>query len=326
LGPQMVGVARQLGVRAVAQVGAQGRPGVDGAAHLLGSRGAVAEGDAHAPGGGGRDVVGGAGPLGGEGDDADETARGLLPATELADVGVAQMAGVMGPAGPVIGRQRGPFDMDPGDGVRQQGVAAAGRGDHRQHVSDLLLARGDHGGQICGHALGPQGMGQLGDGLDIDVVVVDVMTGVAVDLQIDQARLRAVLPAHRLRPPERSPSGSWAAAATSRWTTTSEWVCMELAGTFSVTGPVRVAATASAFASPSTVHTRERADRMAGTVRVRAWVGTSSTLGNSPSSTCCWREVCARAILRTREESSKSVSPGSLKAIWPLTPIPRHTR
>src|SRR5699024_4814413 len=214
----------------------------------------------------------------------------------------------------------------PGDRVGQQRITATGRGDHRQHMGDLLLARGDHGGQIGGHALGPQRVGQIGEGLDVDVVGVDVMTGVAVDLQIDQTRLGTELPVHRPRPPERSSSGSWAAAATSRWTTTSEWVCMELAGTFSVTGPVRVAATASAFASPSTVHTRERADRMAGTVRVRAWVGTSSTLGNSPSSTCCWREVCARAILRTREESSKSVSPGSLKAIWPLTPIPRHTR
>src|SRR5699024_11542196 len=89
------------------------------------------------------------------------------------------------------------------------------------HMGDLLLARGDHGGQIGGHALGPQRVGQISEGLDVDVVGVDVMTGVAVDLQIDQTRLGTELPVHRPRPPERSSSGSWAAAASSRWTTTS---------------------------------------------------------------------------------------------------------
>src|SRR5690625_2137472 len=76
----------------------------------------------------------GRGPFGGEGDDPDQAVRGPLPALEFGDVRVAQAARVMGPAGPVVGRERRAFDMDPGDRVGQQRITATGRGDHRQHM------------------------------------------------------------------------------------------------------------------------------------------------------------------------------------------------
>ena len=103
----------------------------------------------------------------------------------------------------------------------------------------------------------------------------------------------------------------------------SGWSWSRLAGQSSVKGPSTAAATASAFLSPVASRTMARASRMVPMPADKAQRGTSAgSEKNRPSllaSIVSWE----RLTRRVRESTGL---PGSLKAMWPLPPMPRSHR
>ena len=94
------------------------------------------------------------------------------------------------------------------------------------------------------------------------------------------------------------------------------------AGQSGVTGPVSAAATASALAAPVASSTRCRASRMVPSPWVTACVGTGVDVRRTRA--LSRRVVSLSATTRLRESSGRRR--GSLKARWPLRPIPSSWR
>ena len=184
--PDVVGVAAEEGMRAVAEVGGKGGSGGHGGGDLGGGCLGVTDGGDYAFGGDALDVAGRVGPFGGESDDANKSGGGVLPAVELVEVGRTDPLAGMGSAGPILGGDVGALDVEavdcvatgdvfPGGGeIAQAGQHLLGRtGDHRR------VKAGDSGGE-----LGLQGAGDLFMG-GSRVIVID--SGEAVDLEVDEA-------------------------------------------------------------------------------------------------------------------------------------------
>ena len=79
-------------------------------------------------------------------------------------------------------------------------------------------------------------------------------------------------------------------------------------------GPVSAARTGSALRASGTMAITWAARKRAGMVTVRAWVGTDAMSGKWPSLTCCCRQAASSSTTLTSSGSSKSATPGSLKA------------
>lgn len=91
------------------------------------------------------------------------------------------------------------------------------------------------------------------------------------------------------------------------------------------TGSLSVARTASLLLAPGTMQKICRLCSRRGTVSVIACVGTVSSRGKQPSSTCCSRQVRSSSTTFTDSGSARSATGGSLNARCPLTPIPQQT-
>src|ERR1039457_4776461 len=115
--PDVVGVAAEELVRAVAEVGGKRGAGGNGVGDLRGAGLRVADGGDHAFGGDALDVARGLGPFRGEGDDAYAAAGGVLPAVELVEIGRTDPLARMGAARAVFGRDVGAFNVEAVDGV-----------------------------------------------------------------------------------------------------------------------------------------------------------------------------------------------------------------
>ena len=134
--PDVVGVAAEELVSAVAEVGGESCAGGHGRGDLRGGGQGMADRGDHAFGGDAFDELRGLGPFGREGDDADASAGGVLPAVELVEVGRTDPLAGVGAARAVFGRDVRAFDVEAVDGAAfGEGFAGGGEiAEALQHV------------------------------------------------------------------------------------------------------------------------------------------------------------------------------------------------
>lgn len=173
-------------MRAVAQMGAQGRARVGRRVDLFRRRVGVADRDANAV----RDQLGDVGRAVGEvrrhRDQPDQALARLLPAFELRGVGWPDLVTRVDAPGPVLLRQVRTLHMDERDRVPDERVVGPGPDDLTQAVEDVLLGGRHHGWHHGGDADREQRPRQRTDHLRPGGGVVGVEARVAVDLQVDQ--------------------------------------------------------------------------------------------------------------------------------------------
>ena len=100
------------------------------------------------------------------------------------------------------------------------------------------------------------------------------------------------------------------------------WSWMAEALTMAVIGPSTALAKIEALALPVTRTSSSAASRMVPTPMVRARSGTSSSRPPNIAA-FCWRVVGVSVLSRVRERNAES---GSLKPIWPASPMPSSWR
>src|SRR5262249_28297782 len=110
--PDVVRMAINLRVRSIAKMGRKPRSGERRSGDLSRSRRSVADGDDDACGGGPFDEIYRVRPFGRERNDANTSARGVLPFLEFVPIRRARVLFRMRAARPVFGRDERPFDMD----------------------------------------------------------------------------------------------------------------------------------------------------------------------------------------------------------------------
>ena len=142
-----------------------------------------------------------------------------------------------------------------------------------------------------------------------------------------RGRVRRGRARRRLRRARRStsqarPDVSSAAAARSRYSSTSRCVCRNDAGRRVVSGPRSVRSIHPALRSPVAISTIRRARRIVAIPIDSASRGTTSTF--PPNSAAFSRRVTSCSL--TRCVRAASSSPGSLNPMWPLAPMPRTWR
>src|SRR3954453_14529599 len=90
-------------------------------------------------------------------------------------------------------------------------------------------------------------------------------------------------------------------------------------------GPFNVRCTACRLVGPGTEQNKCAPANSVGIVSVTACVGTAANEAKHPSFTCCCRQASSSATGLIVCGSSKSATGGSLNAMCPFSPIPRHT-
>ena len=185
--PDIVGVAANRAVSAVAEMRAERSASIDGGADLGRVGGGVTEGDDDASGDCAADELGRAGIFRRKRYDPNLASGGGLKLLELVPIGRAAMLGRVSAAWTIDVRDVGAFQVDAGDCVRDVRKAAAGVGDRGQAVREGREAGSGHRGAILRDTERALGGGDLGDFFARQFERAEFLPAVAVGLDVEEA-------------------------------------------------------------------------------------------------------------------------------------------
>ena len=186
--PDVILVARQHGVRTVAEMRRELRSGGDSRADARRVCRRVAERDDDAGRGQLLDERQGAIVFRSERVQTNAPAGSVLKAAELVPVGRTNVAAWVSAARTVLGADVRSFEMKRGDGAGDLGIVLAGFPQRGEAVQQRLGGVGDEGGTQRTDAVLAAGADHRANGVGSQSLGVEAVAAAAVDLQVEESR------------------------------------------------------------------------------------------------------------------------------------------